>query len=91
METVSRIGPLIEKNDLAGAMELAQAALVLSPEDDMALVAIADISLKQGRKAEALKFLERAIASNPAQKGQLTRSKAFGSLASDPEFQRLTH
>lgn len=90
MEVVSGIGPLIEKNDLAGAMKLAQAALVLSPEYDMALVAIADMNLRQGMKAEALNAIERAVASNPAQKGQLQRSKAFSSLEGDPEFQRLT-
>lgn len=90
METVGKIGPLIEKNDLAGAMALAQTALLHSPEDDMALVAVADISLRQGDKAEALKALARAIASNPAQKGQLARSKTFAALANDPEFQRLT-
>ena len=89
METVARIGPLIEKNDLAGAMALAQAALVMSPEDDMALVAIADINLRQGMTNEALKAVGRAIASNPAQKGQLRRSKAFASLAGNPEFERL--
>jgi tetratricopeptide (TPR) repeat protein len=90
METVGRIGPLIEKSDFAGALKLAQAALLLSPEDDMALVAIADINLRQGMKVEALKAIEQAIVSNPAQRGQLRQSKAFASLAGDPEFQRLT-
>ena len=90
METMGRVGPLIQKNDLAGAMKLARAALVHSPESDMAFVAIADISLRQGLKAEALKAIEQAIASNPAQKGQLSRSKTFASLFGDPEFQRLT-
>jgi uncharacterized Ntn-hydrolase superfamily protein len=90
MELVGRIGPLIEKNDLTGAMKLAQDALRFSPEDDMALVAIGDISLRQGSKAEALKAIERAIASNPAQKGQLARSKTFTSIADDAEFKRLT-
>jgi uncharacterized Ntn-hydrolase superfamily protein len=90
METVGRIGPLIEKNDLSGAMKLAELALTQSPEYDMALVAIADVSLRQGMKAEALKAVERAIASNPAQKNQLARSRAFSSLTSDPDFQRLT-
>ena len=90
METTGRIGPLIQKGDLAGAMKLAQTALAQSPEYDMALVAIADISLRQGQKAEALKAIERAIASNPAQKRQLARSKTFAALADDAEFQRLT-
>ena len=90
METMGRVGPLIQKNDLVGAMKLARAALVHSPESDMAFVAIADISLRQGLKAEALKAIEQAIASNPAQKGQLSRSKTFASLFGDPDFQRLT-
>lgn len=90
METMGRVGPLIQKNDLVGAMKLARAALVHSPESDMAFVAIADISLRQGLKAEALKAIEQAIASNPAQKGQLSRSKTFASLSGDPDFQRLT-
>lgn len=90
METVGRIGPLIQKNDLDGAMKLAEAALVMAPEYDMALVAIADVNLRRGQKAEALKAIERAIATNPAQKGQLARSRAFASLSGDPDFQRLT-
>ena len=56
----------------------------------MAFVAIADINLRQGMKAEALKAIEQAILANPAQRGQLARSRAFSSLASDPDFQRLT-
>ncbi len=90
METISRVGPLIEKDDLAGAMKVAQETLAMSPEYDMALVAIADINLRQGQKAEALKAIQRAIASNPAQKGQLARSRTFTSLSSDPEFQKMT-
>ena len=31
METMGRVGPLIQKNDLAGAKKLARAALVHSP------------------------------------------------------------
>lgn len=88
-EMIGRIGPLIEKNDLTGAMALAESALKASPEDDLALVAMADISLRQGNKAAALKAIERAIASNPAQKGQLKRNKSFASLFDDAEFQRL--
>jgi hypothetical protein len=40
-------------------------------------------------KAAALKAIERAIASNAAQKGQLKRNKSFASLFDDAEFQRL--
>lgn len=90
MEAVAKVGPLIEKNELAAAMTLAQSALQMSPEDDLALVAVADISLRQGNAPEALKALARAIASNPAQKGQLKRNKSFAALQADPEFLRLT-
>lgn len=90
METISRVGPLIEKNDLTGAMKVAQSALDSSPEYDLALVAMADINLRLGQRAEALKAIERAIASNPAQKAQLARSKTFAALSNDPEFQKLT-
>jgi hypothetical protein len=45
--------------------------------------------LRKGNKAAALKAIERAIAANPAQKGQLKRNKSFASLFDDAEFQRL--
>ena len=66
-----------------------RSALKASPEDDLALVAMADISLRQGNKPAALKAIERAIAANPAQKGQLRRNKSFAALVDDAEFQRL--
>jgi hypothetical protein len=66
-EMIGRIGPLIEKNDLTGAMALAESALKASPEDDLALVAMADISLRQGNKAAALK----AIAEGPVKAQQV--------------------
>jgi hypothetical protein len=60
-EVIGRIGPLIEKNDLTAAMALAESALKASPEDHLALVAMADISLSQGNKAAALKAIKRAM------------------------------
>jgi hypothetical protein len=95
-EMIGRIGPLIEKNDLTDAMALAESALKASPEDDLALVATADISLRQGNKAAALKAIERAIASNPAQKGQLSATSPLprslttpSSSASSSDFRSL--
>jgi hypothetical protein len=47
---------------------------------------MADISLRQGNKAAARKAIVRAIASNPAQKGQFKRNRSFASLVDDAEF-----
>ena len=40
-------------------------------------------------RGESATNVEDAIASNPAQKGQLKRNKSFASLFDDAEFQRL--
>jgi hypothetical protein len=42
-----------------------------------------------GQQGGGTKAIERAIASNPAQKRQLKRNKSFASLFDDAEFQRL--
>jgi hypothetical protein len=45
---------------------------------------MADISLRHGNKPAALKAIEGANASTPAQKGQLKRNKSFASLFDAP-------
>lgn len=88
-QTVAKVGPLIQKNDLDAAMATAQSALQMAPDYDNALVAVADISLRQGKRADALKAIERVVAVNPALKQQLPKNKSFAALHTDAEFLRL--
>jgi uncharacterized Ntn-hydrolase superfamily protein len=88
-EAVAKVGPLIEAGDLSAAMAVTERALTASPEHDLALVALADINLRQGNTHAALDAIARAIDANPAYKTQLLRNKSFASIHDDPEFLRL--
>ena len=61
----------------------------LFPEGDGAWVAIADVQLRMGNRAEALDALRRAVELNPANKRQLPLNEVFAALHDAPEFQRL--
>ena len=83
------VNPKIAAKDYAGAMAVAQAALALSPAADNIYVAMAQIHLLAGRKADALVALRTAVEMNPWNRGQLKRNAAFDALKSDPEFMRI--
>jgi uncharacterized Ntn-hydrolase superfamily protein len=89
-EAMDEVDSLIKKNDLNGAMKVSQNALTMAPGYDNALIAIADINLRMGKKTESLSAVKQAIESNPALKKQFPRNKAFTGLYADPEFLQLT-
>jgi uncharacterized Ntn-hydrolase superfamily protein len=76
--------------DAAAALQTALAARDKDPGNDNAWVALANIHLKAGRKADALAALAKAIELNAANKRQLPKNRNFESLLNDPEFKRLT-
>ena len=76
--------------DAAAALKTALAARDKDPGNDNAWVALANIHLKAGRKADALAALGKAIELNAANKRQLPKNRNFESLLNDPEFKRLT-
>ena len=76
--------------DAAGALKTALAARDKAPENDNAWVALANIHLKAGRKADALAAIAKAIELNAANRRQLLKNRNFETLFTDPEFKRLT-
>ncbi|MBI4538394.1 MAG: DUF1028 domain-containing protein [Gemmatimonadetes bacterium] len=79
----------LNNGDVNGALETAIAAREKSPENDNAWVALANVYLKMGRKADALSSLRRAVELNPGNKRQLPRNPNFESIRQDPEFRRI--
>lgn len=88
-EAMDDVDSLLKKNDLSAALTVSQNALGMAPGYDNALIAIADINLRMGKKAESLAAVKQAIAVNPALKRQFPRNKAFAALHDDPEFLQL--
>jgi CubicO group peptidase (beta-lactamase class C family)/uncharacterized Ntn-hydrolase superfamily protein len=76
----------VTENNLAEATTMAQRAVEMSPENDNAWVAIANIHLRAGRRTQALEAIRRAVELNPGNKRQLPRNANFQSLASDAAF-----
>jgi uncharacterized Ntn-hydrolase superfamily protein len=76
----------VTENSLAEAATVAQRAVEMSPENDNAWVAMANIHLRAGRKTQALEAIRRAVELNPGNKRQLPRNTNFQSLSSDPAF-----
>jgi uncharacterized Ntn-hydrolase superfamily protein len=79
----------VTEGNLAAATELAQKACELSPENDNAWVAIANIHLRADRKPAALDAIRKAVELNPGNKRQLPRNTNFASLVSDPAFTQI--
>ena len=88
-EAVSEVGNKLRSNDLKGALEKAIGARDIYPENDDAWVAIAEVNVRMGRKAEALEAVRRAVGLNESNKRLLSANKSFASLFEDPEFLRL--
>jgi uncharacterized Ntn-hydrolase superfamily protein len=76
--------------DAPAALRTATAARDKVPDNDNAWVALANIHLKAGRKADALAAIAKAIEINAANKRQLPKNRNFESLLDDAEFKRLT-
>ena len=88
-EILSEANARLSAKDLKGALEKANAAREKSPTNDNAWVALANIHLQMGQKAEALSALSRAVELNPANKKQLQRNNAFETLYKDPAFLKI--
>jgi uncharacterized Ntn-hydrolase superfamily protein len=88
-EILSEANTRIAANDLKGAMEKALAARDKSATNDAAWVAIAEIHLRMGQKAEAMTALAKAVELNPANKKQLLRNDDFKSVRDDPAFLKI--
>jgi uncharacterized Ntn-hydrolase superfamily protein len=79
----------VTEGDLAAATTTAQKACELSPENDNAWVALANVHLRAGRKPAALDALRKAVELNPGNKRQLPKNSNFASLAADPAFLQI--
>ena len=88
-EILSEASARLAAKDLKGAMEKALAARDKSATNDSAWVALANIHLRMGQKAEAMSALARAVELNPANKTQLPRNHDFEGVYHDPEFIRI--
>ena len=77
---------MVTENNLVEATTIAQRAVEMSPENDNAWVAIANIHLRAGRRTQALEAIRRAVELNPGNKRQLPRNANFQSLVSDKAF-----
>lgn len=86
MQPVNR---MIAAKDYVGAMATARKALELAPTQDGIHVTMAQIHLLEGRKAEALEELAKAVEMNAWNRGQLRRNAQFESLRTDPEFLKI--
>ena len=87
--SVGDVRRAIASGDLEAALAAAFRTRDLFPEGDGAWVAIADVQLRMGNRAEALDALRRAVELNPANKRQLPLNEVFAALHDAPEFQRL--
>lgn len=88
-QMISEANTKLQSGNTTAALETALAARHKSPENDNVWVALANIYLKMGRKADALEAIRRAVELNPGNKRQLSRNKNFESLHKDPEFLRI--
>ncbi|MBI4522079.1 MAG: DUF1028 domain-containing protein [Gemmatimonadetes bacterium] len=79
----------LQAGDMNGALQTAIAARDKSPENDNAWVALANVQLRMGQKANALTSLRRAVELNPGAKRQLPRNQNFESIREDLEFRRI--
>lgn len=79
----------MDKGDFPCALDRVAKAEAKHPDFDAPVLALAEVHLRMGHRAEALQALRRAVQINPAQKVLLPREAAFASLKGDPEFSRI--
>jgi uncharacterized Ntn-hydrolase superfamily protein len=79
----------LDAGDLQGALEQAQAAAALSPENDRAWVQVARIHVELDQRVQALEALAEAIGLESRLRLRLPENPAFGPLHDDPQFLRL--
>ncbi|MGE0815752.1 MAG: winged helix-turn-helix domain-containing tetratricopeptide repeat protein [Vicinamibacterales bacterium] len=82
-------GYLLAEGQTARALEWADRALTLYPDDMSTLINIACLYARMGRKDGALDLLERAVDLHGAQRDWIEHDTDYDSLRDDPRFQRL--
>ena len=88
-QIITEANQKLQSGDATGALASALRARDTSPENDNAWVALANVHLRAGRKADALAALRRAVELNPGNRRQLPRNQNFASLREDPEFRSI--
>ena len=88
-EMLRDINPLIERDELANALDRAHGAVSKSPSNDNAYVALADVQLRIGDRDGAMTSLRTAVDLNPGRRMTLPRDGNFEVIRDDPEFLRL--
>jgi uncharacterized Ntn-hydrolase superfamily protein len=88
-EMLSEAEAKIRGNDLKGALDKAFSARDKAASNDAVWVAIANIQLRMGQKADAMTAVAKAVELNPANKRQLLRDDDFKSVRDDPAFRRI--
>jgi uncharacterized Ntn-hydrolase superfamily protein len=89
-EAMAAVSAKSNAGDFAGALTAAEAARDLSPTNDNAWVAIAEMHLRLGRIDPALEAVRRAVELNAANRARLREDADFEALHAHPEFLRVT-
>ena len=79
----------LRAGDLAGALEWAQRALDLNPDDMGATLNAVCLYAKTGDKERALELLDRAVARGWGRRDWIDNDRDFDNLRDDPRFTRL--
>jgi uncharacterized Ntn-hydrolase superfamily protein len=89
-EMLPGIEAMIKAGQLDEALAEARRARDIAPDYDLAVLAVATVSLRMSRTADAIESLRQAVAMNPKLKVQLVRNESFASLRTDPAFIAVT-
>jgi tetratricopeptide (TPR) repeat protein len=89
-EMLPGIHAKIKAGQLDEALAGAQKARDIAPGYDLAVLAVASVSLRMGKTADALDSLKQAVEMNPRLKAQLAKDENFASLRPDPTFTTIT-
>lgn len=81
----------LNRRELGEAEVAFQKALSLEPKGDHILYGLATLECLRGQAVVALKYLQRAIQLNPANRATAGHDPDFELLAESPEFKTLVH
>ena len=89
-EMLPSIHAKIKAGQLDEALAEARKARDIAPGYDLAVLAVASVSLRMGKSADALDSLKQAVEMNPRLKAQLLKDESFAPLRADPTFTAMT-
>jgi uncharacterized Ntn-hydrolase superfamily protein len=89
-EMLAGIDAKMKAGQLDEALADALKAQDIAPGYDLAVLAVASVSLRMGKTGDALDSLKKAVEMNPRLKAQLVKNESFASLRTDPTFTALT-